>query len=81
MRKYPLHMLIQCLMVKEVTRMTLVMKVLVRMMVTILLATQRKMRMKTPAIMEQNTTKILLKLRMDSSAFFCGTFCGTWDIP
>jgi hypothetical protein len=39
------------------------------------------MRMKTPATTEQNTTNILLKLRMDSFAFFCGRFCGTWDIP
>jgi hypothetical protein len=61
-------------MVKEVTRMTPVMTVWVRMMVTMLLVTQRKMRMKTPAIIEQNTTNILLKLRMDSSAFFCGMF-------
>jgi hypothetical protein len=74
MRKHSLHLLIQCLMVKEVTRMTPVMIVWVRMMVTMLLATQRKMRMKIPAIMERNTTNILLKLKMDNSAFFCGMF-------
>jgi hypothetical protein len=34
-----------------------------------------------PAITEQNITKIPLKLRMDSFAFFCGRFCSTWDIP
>jgi hypothetical protein len=51
-----------------------VMTVWVRMMVIMLLAIQRKTRMRTPAIMGQNTTNTLLKLRMDSSAFFCGMF-------
>jgi hypothetical protein len=72
MRKHPLHLLILCQKVKKVTQKTPVMTVWVRMMVTMLLATQRKMRI--PAIMELNTTNTLLKLRMDSSAFFCGMF-------
>jgi hypothetical protein len=49
--------------------------------VTMLMATRRKMRMKTPAIMEQNITNIPLKRRTNSFAFFCGRFCSTWDIP
>jgi hypothetical protein len=81
MRKHPLHMLIQCLMVKEMTRMTPVMTVWARKVVTMLLATRRKVRMKTLAITEQNITNIPLKLRMDSFAFFYGRFCSTWDIP
>jgi hypothetical protein len=68
-------------MVKEVTRMTPVMTVWVRKVVTMLLATRRKMRMKTLAITEQNITNIPLKRRIDSFAFFCGRFCSTWDIP
>jgi hypothetical protein len=77
----PLHMLIQCLMVKVVTKMIQVMTAEMRKVVTMLMATRRKMRMKTLAITGQNITNIPLKLRTDSFAFFCGRFCSTWDIP
>jgi hypothetical protein len=77
----PLHMLIQCLMVKVVTRMIHVMTTEMRKEVTMLMATRRKMRMKTLAIMGQNITNIPLKLRTDNFAFYLGRFCSTWDIP
>jgi hypothetical protein len=50
MRKHPLHMLIQCLMVKVVTHTILVIKVEMRKEVIMLMETRRKMRMKTLAI-------------------------------
>jgi hypothetical protein len=73
----PLHMLIQCLMVKVVTRKILVMTVGMRKVVTMLMETRRKRRMNILAIMGQCITNIPRKMRMGSFAFFCGRFCST----
>jgi hypothetical protein len=81
MRKHPLHMLIQRLMVKVVTRTILVMTMEMMKEVTMLMETRRKLRMKTLAITEQSITNIPLKMRTGSFAFFCGKFYSTWVIP
>jgi hypothetical protein len=74
-------MLIQCLMVKVVTRTILVMTVEMRKEVIMLMETRRKMRMKTLAITGQCITNIPLKMRTVSFPFFCGKFCSIWVIP
>jgi hypothetical protein len=81
MMRHPLHMLIQCLMVKVVTRTILVMIVEMMKEVTMLMETRGKRRMKTLAITGQCITNIPLKMRTGSFAFFCGKFCSTWVIP
>jgi hypothetical protein len=81
MMRHPLHMLIQYLMVKVVTRTILVMTVEMMKEVTMLMETRRKRWMKTLAITGQCITNIPLKMRMGSFAFFCGKFSSTWVIP
>jgi hypothetical protein len=51
------------------------------MVVTMLMETRRKRRMKILAIMGQCITNIPLKMRMGSFAFFCWKFYSTWVIP
>jgi hypothetical protein len=51
------------------------------MVITMLMKTQRRKRMRILAIMEQCITNIPLKTRMGSFAFSCGKFYNTWDIP
>jgi hypothetical protein len=51
------------------------------MVVTMLMKTRRKRRMKILAIMEQYITNTPLKMRTDNFAFSCEKFCSTWVIP
>jgi hypothetical protein len=68
-------------MLKVVTRMILVMTVEMMMVVTMLMETRRKRRMKILAIMGQCITNIPLKMRTGSFAFSCGKIYNTWVIP
>jgi hypothetical protein len=81
MMRHLLHMLILRLMLKVVTRTILVMTVEMMMVVTMLMKTRRKRRMKILAIMGQCITNTPLKMRMGSFAFSCGKFYSTWVIP
>jgi hypothetical protein len=74
-------MLILHLMLKVVTRTILVMTVELMMVITMLMKTRRRKRMKILAIMGQYITSTPLKMRTGSFVFFCGKFYSTWDTP
>jgi hypothetical protein len=51
------------------------------MVITMLMKTRRRRRMRILAIMEQYITSIPLKTRTGSFVFSCGKFYNTWDTP